>query len=224
MSEMSFEKAVMSRHSVRGFQQREVSQYLLNKVFDLARWSPSGTNMQPWQICVASGGTRDFLREKMMAAVRNGMPPNQDFKSSGKPVGKLWKDRRRECAAVLYRAMDIAWEDKKARGAAAFRNFELFDAPHVAFICSDEAFSLARAWDIGMYAQTLMLAMTANGLASCAQGTMGHYPELVREAFNLGEEVKVLFGISFGYEDKSMKVNTAHTERSSIEDTIIFKN
>ena len=84
--------------------------------------------------------------------------------------------------------------------------------------------SVWRAWDIGMYAQTLMLAMTANGLASCAQGTMGHYPEFVREAFNLGEEIKVLFGISFGYEDKSMKVNTALTERSSIEDTVIFKN
>ena len=41
------------------------------------------------------------------------MPPNQDFKSSGKPIGKLWKDRRRECAAVLYRAMDITWEDKR---------------------------------------------------------------------------------------------------------------
>ena len=102
MSEMSLEKAVMSRHSVRGFLQREVSQELLNKVFDIAQWSPSGTNMQPWQICVASGATRNLLREKMMAAVKDGMPPNQDFKSSGKPIGKLWKDRRRECAAVLY--------------------------------------------------------------------------------------------------------------------------
>ena len=53
---------------------------------------------------------------------------------------------------------------------------------------------------------------------------MGHYPEIVREAFNLGEEVKVLFGISFGYEDKSMKVNTALTERSSVKETVIFKN
>ena len=102
MSEMSLEKAVMSRHSVRGFLQKEVSQELLNKVFDIARWSPSGTNMQPWQICVASGATRNLLREKMMAAVKDGIPPNQDFKSSGKPIGKLWKDRRRECACLLY--------------------------------------------------------------------------------------------------------------------------
>ena len=58
---------------------------------------------------------------------------------------------------------------------------------------------MGSAWDIGMYAQTLMLAMTANGLASCAQGTMAHHPDLVREAFDLDEEVKVLFGISLAF-------------------------
>ena len=223
MPEMSFETAVMSRRSVRGFQNREVPQYLLNKVFDIARWAPSGTNIQPWQTYVASGATRDALRKQMMAAVKNGSPPNQDYKDSQKALGQVWKNRRRECAAVLYRSMNISWEDKEARSAAAFRNFELFDAPHVAFICMDEGFGLSRAWDAGMYAQTLMLAMTANGLASCAQGTMAHHPELVRKAFDLGPEVKVLFGISFGYEDKTMRVNSAHTQRAAIEDTVTFK-
>jgi hypothetical protein len=87
----------------------------------------------------------------------------------------------------------------------------------------DEAFGLGSAWDVGMYAQTLMLAMTANGLASCAQGTMGHHPELVREAFDLGSEVKVLFGLSFGYEDQTMQVNRAHTERAELAETVTFK-
>jgi hypothetical protein len=223
MSEMSFETAVMSRRSVRGFQDKEVPQDVLNKVFDIARWSPSGTNIQPWQTYVASGALRDTLRNQMMTAVKAGTKPNQDHKEPKKPIGQVWKDRRRECAAVLYRAMDISWDDKEARGAASFRNFELFDAPHVAFLCMDEAFGLGSAWDVGMYAQTLMLAMTANGLASCAQGTMGHHPELVREAFGLGPEVKVLFGLSFGYEDTSMKVNSAHTERAALEDTVTFK-
>ena len=223
MSEMSLETAVMSRRSVRGFQNKQVPQDLLKNVFEIGRWAPSGTNMQPWQTYVASGVTRDVLRQQMMEAVRNGLPPNQDHKEPGRPIGKVWKDRRRECAAVLYRAMDISWDDKEARNAAAFKNFELFDAPHVAFLCMDEAFGLGRAWDVGMYAQTLMLAMTANGLASCAQGTMGHHPELVRKAFNLGPEVKVLFGLSFGYEDTSMKVNSAHTERAALKDTVTFK-
>ena len=223
MPEMSLETAVMSRRSVRGFQNKEVPQDLLNKVFDIARWAPSGTNIQPWQSYVASGATRDALREQMMAAVKNGSPPNQDYKESQKTLGQVWKNRRRECAAVLYRAMNISWEDKKSRNAASFRNFELFDAPHVAFICMDESFGLGRAWDVGMYAQTLMLAMTANGLASCAQGTMAHHPELVRKAFDLGPEMKVLFGLSFGYEDTTMKVNSAHTQRAALEDTVTFK-
>jgi nitroreductase len=75
-----------------------------------------------------------------------------------------------------------------------------------------------------MYAQTLMLAMTANGLASCAQGTMGHHPDLVREAFGLGPEVKVLFGLSFGYEDTAMQVNRAYTERAPLHKTVTFKS
>ena len=62
----------------------------------------------------------------------------------------------------LYRAMDIEWDDKPARASASFRNFELFDAPHVAFLCMDEGFGLGGAWDIGMYAQTMMLAMTVD--------------------------------------------------------------
>ena len=222
MSEMSFETAVLSRRSVRGFQNREVPQDLLNKVFDIARWAPSGTNMQPWQTYVASGARRNALREQMMAAVKNDSPPDQDYKEPRTPLGQVWKDRRRECAALLYRAMDISWDDKEARRAAAFRNFELFDSPHVAFLCTNKAFGL-RAWDVGMYAQTLMLAMTANGLASCAQGTMAHYPDLVRKAFDLGPEVKVLFGLSFGYEDTSMKVNSAHTQRAALEDTVTFR-
>lgn len=223
MSEMSFETAVKSRRSIRGFQNKEVPQDVLNKVFDIARWAPSGTNMQPWQTYVASGATRDMLREQMMAAVKNGTPPDHDYKEPRVSLGQVWKDRRRECAAALYRAMGIAWEDKQARSAAAFRNFELFDAPHVAFLCTNEAFGF-RAWDVGMYAQTLMLAMTANGLASCAQGTMAHYPDLVRKAFDLEPEVKVLFGISFGYEDTSMQVNAAYTERAALEETVTFRN
>ena len=224
MSQMSFEEAVRSRRSVRGFLDRPVPQDVMEKVFDIARWSPSGTNMQPWQTFVASGELRDTLREQMMARVQSKVAPDQDHKDPKRSVGQIYKDRRSECAAVLYRSMGIDWEDKPARAAASFRNFELFDAPHVAFLCMDEGFGLGSAWDVGMYAQTLMLAMTANGLASCAQGTMGHHPDLVREAFGLGPEVKVLFGISFGYEDPTMRVNKAHTERASLTETVTFRS
>ena len=96
--------------------------------------------------------------------------------------------------------MGIEWEDREGRGAAAKRNHELFDAPHVAFLCIDDIFGTHTVADVGMYAQTLMLAMSVNGIASCAQGSLRDYPDLVREIFGLEPQVKVLFGISFGHE------------------------
>ena len=222
---MNLEDVVRTRSSIRGFLPDPVPQELLEKVFELARWSPSGTNIQPWQTFVASGETRDHLRQSFMERARNKEPAAPDHASSKKgKMGDPWKQRQRDCAAVLYEAMDVAWEDREARGRVAFRNFEMFDAPHVAFLCMNEHFGIGNAWDIGMYAQTLMLAMTANGLGSCAQGTMRHYPDLVRDAFNLGPEIKVLFGISFGFPDPSMSVNKARTERAPISESVFFSS
>ena len=53
---------------------------------------------------------------------------------------------------------------------------------------------------------------------------MAHHPDLVREAFGLGDEVKVLFGLSFGFEDTSMAVNNAHTTRATLAETVTFKS
>jgi len=73
-----------------------------------------------------------------------------------------------------------------------------------------------------MYAQTLMLAMSVNGIASCAQGSLRDYPDLVRDIFGLAPQVKVLFGISFGYEDLTIAANQARTERAPIVETVKF--
>lgn len=221
MTQLTLEHAVRARRSVRGFLPRPIPNDILHKVFDLARWAPSGTNVQPWQVYVASGATRDALRDAFMAKVRNREAANTDHPGDGR-LGERWRERRRECARALYNAMGIAWEDKQGRADASFRNFELFDAPHVAFLCMHEAFGMQSAADVGMYAQTLMLAMTAHGIASCAQGTMRNYPDLVRDTFGLDPEVKVLFGISFGYEDPSVAANTARTDRAALEENVSF--
>ena len=63
MTDMTLEEAVMTRRSVRGFLPKPVPQALLVRVFELAQWAPSGTNVQSWQVCVGSGATRDALRE-----------------------------------------------------------------------------------------------------------------------------------------------------------------
>jgi nitroreductase len=217
-----FDQVVKSRRSVRGFLHKRVPEHILKQVFETAGWAPSGTNVQPWYTCVASGEVRDNLRASFLDRKANKIKPVYDHQSDGK-TGDPWRERKRACARALYGAMGIEWEDKEGRGRAAMRNYELFDAPHVAFLCMDEVFGIQSACDVGMYAQTLMLAMAAHGIGSCAQGTMRDYPDLVRDAFDLEPSVKVLFGISFGYEDVTTPANAARTDRASLVDTVSFK-
>ena len=75
-----------------------------------------------------------------------------------------------------------------------------------------------------MFTQTLLLAMTTHGVASCAQGTMRNYPDFVREVFGLPPEVKILYGVSFGYEDPEVPANATRTERAPLSETVQFMN
>jgi nitroreductase len=45
---------------------------------------------------------------------------------------------------------------------------------------------------------------------------------LVRETFDLPENMTVLYGLSFGYEDTSVPANAARTTRASIDDVVTF--
>ena len=216
-----FENLVRARHSSRGFLPDLVPEDTLNKVFEIARWSPSGTNVQPWHVCVASGDKCEMLRQEFLRRFDAGDPIRTDHAPDGR-TGAPWQDRKRACAKALYDAMGIEWEDRAGRGRAARRNYEFFDAPHVVFLGMHEIFGTQTACDVGMFSQTLMLAMTAFGIDSCPQGTLRNYPDLVRETFGLEEEVKILFGISFGYADPAVPANTARTERAALTETVQF--
>jgi nitroreductase len=218
---MTAEEAIRARRSVRGFLPKPVPPEVMREVFELAQWAPSNCNIQPWQVFVASGATRDRLREKFIRNITGGVPPNPDYAYPGKFEG-VYRDRQVDCAVRMYNEMGIERDDKVGRMKASLRNFELFDAPHVCFIGMDERFGETVAIDVGMYFQTLMLAMTSRGISSCAQGSMRYYPDLVREAFDAPANVKILAGISFGYEDPEVPANRTRMVRAPLEENVTF--
>jgi nitroreductase len=120
--------------------------------------------------------------------------------------------------------MGIGRGDKEGRMRAVLRNFEFFDAPHIAFLGMHPDFGTTVALDVGMFAQSLMLSMVAFGLHSCPMGTMRNYPDMVREAFEIEDGTQILFGISFGYEDTSVEANETRTTRDDISANIVFRS
>ena len=83
----------------------------------------------------------------------------------------------------------LVTRDREGRARAGLRNFQLFDAPHVAFIGMSKEFRTTVALDVGMYVQTLMLLMAANGIGSCPMGSLRNYPDIVREEFGVPDDV-----------------------------------
>jgi nitroreductase len=219
---MILQDAIHTRRSVRGFTDTPVPQDIMDQIFTLAQRAPSNCNIQPWKVFVASGETRDILKDTMIKNITSGVVPNQDYEYPGKFEGE-YRKRQVDCAFDMYNEMGIAREDKEGRMRASLRNFELFDAPHVAFIGMDKSFGATVALDVGMYIQTLMLVMTAHGIGSCAQGSMRSYPDLVRETFPGNQDIKILVGLSFGYEDTEVPANNTRIDRDDITASVTFK-
>ncbi|WP_111658216.1 nitroreductase [Isoalcanivorax indicus] len=219
--DMSLAEALRNRRSVRGFLDKPVPQPVLEEVFSLAQLAPSNCNIQPWRVLVASAEARDTLRERMVANASQGKAISPDFEHLPSFEG-VYRQRQVDCAVELYNNMGIARDDKVGRLRATLRNFELFDAPHVAFIGMDRRFGVTVALDVGMYIQSLMLVMTAFGIGSCAQGSMRYYPDDVREVFGEPEDTAILCGISFGYEDAAVDANRTRVGRAPLGESVTF--
>jgi hypothetical protein len=218
---MSLDEAIRQRRSVRGFLPTEAPESTLREVFELAQQAPSNCNVQPWVPHVVSGEALRRLRDGLVAAAVADVPYKPDWPAEGKYLG-VYRDRQVDAAVQLYGAMGVERRDLVKRREAYIRNHAFFDAPHVVFIFMREPFDTREATDIGMYAQTLMLALTSRGLSSCAQGALGLYPDIVRACLDVPSDHRLLFGVSFGYEDPDVKANAARVNRAPIHDAVRF--
>jgi nitroreductase len=212
---------VRERRSVRGFLRKAVPRETIREIFDLARFTPSNCNIQPWIAHVVSGEKLNHVRAAMMHASNTG-PLVGDFPALGAFPEPVYRGRQIEAARALYAAMGIARGDNAGRAAALARNFQVFDAPHAAFIFLDAALGLREAADCGLYAQTVLLAMAACGIASCAQGAVSFVADAVRGELGIPASQRMLFGIAFGYEDTSVPANAGRTGRAPLEHNVTF--
>lgn len=215
-----FDHIVGERRSLRAFLPRPVDRHILERIFTVAQRAPSNCNTQPWITHVVSGAALEELRANMPERFMSGNF-SMDFPYDGTYEG-VYKERQYGAAQALYDAAGIKREEKDKRHIQFMRNFTFFDAPHAAFLFLPEPFGLREAADLGMYAQTLMLGMTAHGLGSCPQTALSFQADYVREALQIKASNKLLFGISFGYPDNENSSNRCITDRAPLADAVFF--
>jgi len=135
-----------------------------------------------------------------------------------------YSTRRAACGLQLYKSVGIQKADKEKRLEQWAANFRAFDAPIMMFFTMDDVMQTGSFLDFGMFLQSLMLAATAEGLATCAQGALAEYSSIVKETLNIPKNTILLCGMALGYEDTTAAINQYRTPRLKLEDFVHFHN
>ena len=200
-----------SRQSVRGFLPEPLPQATIDKLFSMAQQAPSWCNIQSWRVSVTSPPQTKALSEVLIAAAKSRLPkPDIDF-----PLiyPEPYNQHRRECGAALYGAMNVPRDDKSGRYDAWLRNYELFDAPHVAIVSRDKRLGEYGTLDVGVWLGMLLVSAESLGVDACAMASVAAYPDVLHEHLEIPEDELILFGIAFGTRDPNVPANAARTTR-----------
>lgn len=213
---MELAEAVRTRRSTRKFlPDKPVPHELVEEALTLAMRAPSNSNVQPWQIFFATGRRRERLVAAMTAEVQARRPT-----SLGLPDG--FQHLRSELGALVYGSMGIARADTEARWAAQLRNWEFFDAPLAGVVCMHRDLGLVDSVGVGMFLQTLLLALTERGIGSCVQVSVAMSADVLRAELGIPDELTVLCGMSIGYPDPAFPANHLDIPRNPVEQNVTF--
>src|ERR1700754_3596219 len=135
---MDVYEAVTSRRAVRGFKDEPVSREVLERVLSAAAWSPSGSNIQPWNTYVLTGAPLAELKTRAVERVCHGDPwDERQYKMYPPALKSPYGERRSAFGKERYSALGIVREDWEARQRAAIGNWNCFGAPAALFCYID---------------------------------------------------------------------------------------
>ncbi len=209
------------RYSCRAFQATPVPKTVTEDILRAAGRVPSWCNAQPWQVTITQPSATDAFRKALLHRV-SCEAPSLDY---GSPHGYsgAYAERRRPRGLQLYEAVGVQKSDRAGSGSQMLRNFELFDAPHVAIVSAPRELAAYGAIDCGGFITAFTLAARALGVDTTAQAAVASYPDFIRSHFDMSEDRAIVCAISFGYADESHPANSFRTARAPLADIVEWK-
>ncbi|MBX3052071.1 MAG: nitroreductase family protein [Caldilineaceae bacterium] len=180
--ERDFWRLIRDRRSVRRYQPRPVSRWLLERILTAAMWAPSAHNRQPWRFCVVETATQKLALSEAM--------------------GSRWRqDLTNDKADPEFIQLRVAVSHARLTGAAALV---------VAAVCMDdmddypdpsraEAEWLMAVQSTALACQNLLLAAHHYGLGACWMCAPLFVPDTVRGILSLPSTWHPQALITLGY-------------------------
>jgi len=212
-------EAVNTRMSVRGYTDQPVDGAVIRRVLEKAARSPSGGNVQPWQLYVVGGddlkALKGIMATRVQEAPQGENPEYSVYPSNLKPP---YRDYRFQVGEDMYGLLNISREDKAARMRWFTRNYQFFGAPLALFCYVDRQMGPPQWSDLGMFLQTAMLILREEGLDSCAQECWSLYHQTLKAFLPPPDDLMLFTGISIGHMNEADPVNQLRTSRASLDE------
>lgn len=210
---MDIKDAIKMRKSIRSFLPKEIEKEKLETIFEYARFTPSGVNMQPWQVAIVSGKKKSSLQQAILKAFNDGVKAHMDYNYYPLSWFEPYKSRRKETGLQMYKTLDISKDDKEKQREQWRANYRAFDAPTVLLFFMDKHLETGSFLDYGMFLQSIMLLAQEQGLATCPQAAIAEYPDIIRKELNIDDDKLLVAAMAIGYENNEAIINSYRTSR-----------
>ena len=214
---MHVDEALKTRISIRAFADRPVSKAALEELLDVARWSPSGGNLQPWKVIVVTGDAKQAVTDLATGVLMSDPTGEADEAPVyPQPLWEPYRSRRYKIGEDMYALLGIPRDDKPSRLAWVARNYQFFGAPVGLFFVIDRGMGRGQWAHIGMFMQSLALAATARGLGTCMQESWAMVRKSLHKHFALPDDEMIYCGMALGHPDETAAVNKLRSDREPV--------
>jgi len=205
-------ECIKTRMSIRKFKPEPVPREILTSIVETAQRSPSYKNSQPWEVAVVSGEKKEALSKALVEMIERDAPITPDIPE---PVAwpPLIEQRMAEHMRRRSEKLGIQRNDPSMLKRSKMANSRFYGAPHGVFLFQDSSLSTWSIFDMGLFAQSLMLAANAYGVGTVPQAFLTDYSGTIKEFLKIPDSKRLVLGISIGYPDTEDKANTYRSTR-----------
>jgi nitroreductase len=218
---MEVADALKQRYTVRAFKPDPIDRTTLEKILEAALRAPSWANTQPWEIYIAGGKVLNRLREAYLANLRNCVPRKPDL-AAPKHWPSALQGRMETLRAERTATLERVCLDKSMLKDLAEVNYHFFHAPVVAYLCMDQTLTPWSVFDLGLLAQSIMLAAQHFGVDSATAVTLVAHPDLIRKELKIPDDLSIIIGIALGYADPDHPQNQYRSTRRTVHEAVTF--
>ena len=223
MKDASASAILKSRISTRAFLDKPVPESEIRQILEIAKFAPSGGNLQPWKVHVVTGAARQRVIDAAKQALSgNPFAVESELRIYPDNLWEPYRTRRYVLGEAMYEQLGVPREDKAGRFAHLARNFEFFGAPVGMFFTLDRRFDKGQWAHLGMMMLAISLVAEERGLATCMQESWTTRAKTVCDELGIPDSEQFYCGMALGYADKTAPVNKLRSDRAALEEFAIF--